>query len=386
MMRRFNYLKRTFLFALALTLTNCQVDETPTEQQSRIETVTINEAKTLLIQPSTAKFSKLSKEELSNLEFDKISQEKINGSDQLLTIIPYATNNKTINKRILLLRIDKEIKSVVFSMYPEENSQKDHFSGKIFTYSLDGDFINGFRAKNGIIVSQFVKNNNAIKTNTENGKASKSMHRSAVQLNEVIIQNNYHTVDALDVYGSSSIFGSGLFDGDFGNYYGGGDTSYSWDPGAESADTATISLPPSCESFNFTSKPGSQWQESAVINIHFNIIVITTDGYHFSQIIEYPNAILFGVPTNLSIGNTTIGPGLAATLSAKAVEVSMSETVSMYGNKPVSALTVRLYFEERLKYNYPLFIPGGRVNFNSSSFSVTPTQYKTNMFGTGNCN
>jgi hypothetical protein len=237
MIRRFKYFKKTFLFALALTLTNCQVDETPIEQQNRIETVTINEAKTLLIRPSTTKSSTFSKEELSNLEFDKISQEKINGSDQLLTIIPYSTNDKTKNERILLLKIDKEIKSVVFSMYPEENSQKDHFSGKIFTYSLDGDFINGLRAKNGIIVSLFVKN-----TNGKNSENLKSMHQRAVQLNEVIIQNNYHkTVDALDVFGSSSIFGSGLFDDGFGNY-GGGDTSYSWDPGAESTGRAITQI------------------------------------------------------------------------------------------------------------------------------------------------
>ena len=120
--------------------------------------------------------------------------------------------------------------------------------------------------------------------------------------------------------------------------------------------------------------------------MHFNIVVISPNGYQFSQIISYPNAILFGTPTNISVGNTEISAGLAATLSAKAVEVSMSETVRLYGNKAVSELTVRLYFEERLKYNYPLYIPGGRVNFNASGFTGTPTDYKTNMFGTGNCN
>ena len=114
--------------------------------------------------------------------------------------------------------------------------------------------------------------------------------------------------------------------------------------------------------------------------------MVSPNGYKFSQIINYPNAILFGAPTNLTVGNTDISAGLAATLSAQAVAVSMSETVSMYGNKPVSELTVRLYFEERLRHNYPLFIPGGRVNFNASGFSGTPTNYQTNMFGTGNCN
>lgn len=156
--------------------------------------------------------------------------------------------------------------------------------------------------------------------------------------------------------------------------------------GGGSNNSVTDVTPPSCESFNFKNKTGSLWQESAVKNIHFNIVVISPNGYRFSQIINYPNAILFGAPTNLAVGNTDISAGLAATLSAKAVEASMSETVSMYGNKPVSELTVRLYFEERLKHNYPLFIPGGRVNFNASAFSGIPTDYKTNLFGTGNCN
>lgn len=156
--------------------------------------------------------------------------------------------------------------------------------------------------------------------------------------------------------------------------------------GSEGTVDAPAPIPPSCESFNFVAKPGTIWQESAVKNIHFNIVVIDQNGYHISQIIEYPNAILFGAPTNLQIGNTTISSGIAATLSAKALQESMAETVHMYGNKPVSEMTVRLYFEERLKHNYPLFIPGGRVNFNASSYTGIPTNYETNAFGTGNCN
>lgn len=94
---------------------------------------------------------------------------------------------------------------------------------------------------------------------------------------------------------------------------------------------------------------------------------------------------MFGCPTSLQVGDIEISPGLAANLSAKALQVSMDETVKLYGNKPVSELTVRLYFEGRLKYNYPLFIPGGRVNFNASTFSGTATNYETNAFGNGNC-
>jgi hypothetical protein len=167
---------------------------------------------------------------------------------------------------------------------------------------------------------------------------------------------------------------------------GTGVTSGNYTNGGGGSSNSGTDAPPSCESFNFKNKSGSLWQEAAVKNVHFKVVVISPNGYKFSQIINYPNAILFGAPTNLAVGNTDISAGLAATLSAQAVAVSMSETVSMYGNKPVSELTVRVYFEERLKHNYPLFIPGGRVNFNAAGFSGTPTNYQTNMFGTGNCN
>lgn len=143
--------------------------------------------------------------------------------------------------------------------------------------------------------------------------------------------------------------------------------------------------PPSCESFNFVNT-NSNWQEAAVQNIHFQIVIVTPQGYHFSNIIEYPQPILFGTPKNLLVGGTIITSGMAASLSSQALWLSMNETVKKYGDEPVSELMVKLYFESRLKHNYPLFIPGGRVNFNPTSLNVTPTQYQTNLFNTGDCN
>lgn len=144
-------------------------------------------------------------------------------------------------------------------------------------------------------------------------------------------------------------------------------------------------IAPDCESFNFTNT-SSNWQMAAVSNIHFQVTVLTPQGAYVNHIIEYPQPILFGCPRNLSIGNTTITPGIAATSSAKALETSMKETVKKYGNKPVTELLVRIYFEQRLKNNYPLYIPGSRVTIHPTTLPVTPTQYQTNAFGTGNCN
>lgn len=77
---------------------------------------------------------------------------------------------------------------------------------------------------------------------------------------------------------------------------------------------------------------------------------------------------------------------MAAELSAKALQISMSETVSLCGKQTVNELTVRTYFESRLKANYPLIIPGGRVNFNALTFAGIPTQYQTTLIGTDKCN
>lgn len=143
--------------------------------------------------------------------------------------------------------------------------------------------------------------------------------------------------------------------------------------------------PPDCESFNFVST-GLNWQSAAVSNIHFQVTVLTPQGVYVSHVIDFPQPILFEAPKNLLIGNTTITPGMAASASATALKVSMQETVKMYGNKPVSELMVSLFFEQRLKHNYPLIMPGGRVKIHPTSLPVTPTQYQTNAFGIGDCN
>lgn len=145
-----------------------------------------------------------------------------------------------------------------------------------------------------------------------------------------------------------------------------------------------IDIIPSCESFNFQNT-SSNWQEAAVKNIKFLIVVVNPEGLNINQNIQYTQPVLFGCPRNLLIGNTNISAGLAATLSAKALSLSMKQTVKKFGTKPVTEELVRIYFESRLKYNYPLFIPGARVNFNPNNYSVTPTQYQSNLFSTGDC-
>jgi hypothetical protein len=225
MVRNLNCLKRATLFIFALSLTNCQVEDDLIQEQSRIQTVSVNEAKIFLTRSSTTTFSRLSNEKTSTLEYDKITQEKINGSDQLLTVIPYSTNDKTKNERILLLKIDKEIKGVVFSMYPEASSQKDLFSGKLFIYSLEGDFMNGFRVKNGKLITQFVKHN---KTTKSDISSRGDGDIDGGTLDEVIITNNYHVsnfimLNFFSPYRPSGDYGNGILDQTYmWDYYNGG--------------------------------------------------------------------------------------------------------------------------------------------------------------------
>lgn len=63
----------------------------------------------------------------------------------------------------------------------------------------------------------------------------------------------------------------------------------------------------------------------------------------------------------------------------------MQDVIDKYGSSRTSDLTLRLYFQERLKHNYPFYIPGGRGNFNATE-NIVATEYKTNPFTARNCN
>ncbi|MFD2941511.1 hypothetical protein [Flavobacterium notoginsengisoli] len=224
-----SHVKVIMLFCVALLMFNCEKEENASNQvESKIQTVTIDEAKNFLTHSKTNSFGKTANNGLENLELDKISQEKINGSDQLLTVIPLVTNNSFQSDRILLLKVNNEIKSVVFTMYPDEDSDKGSFSGELYSHTLEGNFISGFRAKDGVIVSCFVEDNNT-KSTAVTGKA--------IRLREVVVQNNL--VYALDVFGPTSLFGNDMYGG-YNNYSG--VEYYSWDAagggGAGSTNTS----------------------------------------------------------------------------------------------------------------------------------------------------
>jgi len=145
-----------YLFTLILFF-NCEKEDIIAEQQSNIETVSITEALNLFSQSSkTNKSSKTTNNQYAIPNLDIISQEEINKSNELLTVIP-ATTFEGVYSRILLLKIDGKVKSVVFSMVKDKQLNTQKFSGRIYITTLEREYINVFKVVNGILVSRFKK-------------------------------------------------------------------------------------------------------------------------------------------------------------------------------------------------------------------------------------
>ena len=160
--RMFKLLIKLFpLFLLLFLVSNC-TEETIEIQNKNFKTVSIQETVNYFKKNKSYKSqSKIQEYVTPYLEY--ISQDEITSSNQLITIVPSKTKFKNHLSRILLLRINNEIKSVVFNMYKNKNSSLESFSGEIIITNMQGDFLNGYRLENGSIISHFFR-----KANTQN--------------------------------------------------------------------------------------------------------------------------------------------------------------------------------------------------------------------------
>ncbi len=266
----------------------------------------------------------------------------------------------------------------------------DDFTGLLITKNWNDEVLSYHKVKNGKIEGILRKydataaKSNSLKQINMNSYTSAKTSGLDYELDEVVItkykapttytyvyytQPYYSYTSPTNTYNPYGVGGGGG---------GGGSTDVASTP-------APIPPPPSCESFNFTSKKGANWQEALIKNIHFTIVLfIPPNHFRITQIINYPQAISFGMPINFNKGNGDVTPGVAATVSAKILEKVMDDVVLKYGNTEVPELTVRLYFQEQLTKEYRTYTNGGIVNFNSTS-PITATQYKTNISSTGNC-
>jgi ferredoxin len=144
---------------------------------------------------------------------------------------------------------------------------------------------------------------------------------------------------------------------------------------------------PDCGSFNFIQLPNLPWQEAAVKNIHFDVVIVqSTTPYRTSTVsVRLPQAVSFQTPTNLIMGNTNITAGMAASLSAQAVNAAMNQTKDYYKTTPATDMMVDQYFRQALKNTFEMMIPGSRLVLNPVN-TVPPTEYQSNWFFPSNCN
>jgi len=266
----------------------------------------------------------------------------------------------------------------------ELNSLKElsHFDGYIVAWNLEKGFIESTKFENSTSIasisgSEILKE----KTNDIFSKAEPDPPAASYCLGDVYICNDFQN-------GGSGYSGSGYVyyvNSGGGSGYTGSYFNSSHGSGGSGGSVSTVTtLPPSCESFNFTSKPGTIWQESAVKNIYLRIILLSNNGVEIVHVISFPQPVLFGAPTNVKIGNTDITPGLAANAAALALRTVMNDVNNKFKLTNTSDMIVEQYFRTQLEKEIPLRIPGGRVQFNSST-SLPATEYKTTAIYSSDC-
>jgi RHS repeat-associated protein len=137
---------------------------------------------------------------------------------------------------------------------------------------------------------------------------------------------------------------------------------------------------PDPNSFQFTTRNG--WQESAVLGIYFKIVLVEINSNGASASIEYrisfDQAVLFTVPTNLTVGDTKITNKVASKSTANIVNRVMARTANLFAGTETSPMQVEQFFRRELKREYQMSIPGARVIFNSMNHTITPTIFRHN--------
>ncbi|MCG8235125.1 hypothetical protein [Tenacibaculum finnmarkense] len=103
--------------------------------------------------------SKSSRKDKLNLklDFSKIQKQKIKNTNELTTIIPAKTKYKNITSKVILISQNNNTIKVLISLIPDKNTSSENFTGILSINDLNGDFINGYRLKNGLFKTRFIK-------------------------------------------------------------------------------------------------------------------------------------------------------------------------------------------------------------------------------------
>ncbi|GAA3776451.1 hypothetical protein [Flavobacterium ginsengiterrae] len=341
-----------------------------------------------------------------NLDYDWNNAAITNSEDGTKTIIVPINEIKkdpieTWKQNLYIYKLsENNYEALLFEIYPDSKNTDPNsslidsgiFNGYITAWDLKKGFVkaalfeNGTVAQNGSI--KVYSKNKAITSKAPSNKANcpagiecdtDGSGDTGTELKEVVINNNCQNPSGYVVIYNNG--GSGYT----GDTSPGGYTNHGTGASSGSGESNIEITPPSCESFNFTSKKGANWQEAAVKNINFKIVLLTPPNHiQITQVISFPQATSFGMPINYNKGNGVITSGVAATVSARILQLAMDETVAKFGKTETSELTVRLYFQDKLIKEYQEYTNGGKVNFNSTS-NIPATQYKTNLLSSGNC-
>ncbi|RTY96284.1 hypothetical protein EKL32_02740 [Flavobacterium sp. GSN2] len=169
---------------------SCSMEDLVIEQQLTIETVSKSEAVSFVKnrydeQRTTAKSSGLQ----NDFDFDKITQEKLTNTTELLTVIPIKTKAQQQRRRALFLRVGSQIESMIYHEFAESSFTNDTFSGIVLMTRLNGDFIRAYRLKNNKYVVDLAPN----KKNQSGQKGTQNTSRTidGGDLHEVIVINSY---------------------------------------------------------------------------------------------------------------------------------------------------------------------------------------------------
>lgn len=165
---------------------SCSTEESLLENNAAIKTVTKEEAIQFLKTHETT-VSINGKKAALNFNFDKITQEKLTNTSELLTVVPLITKAKNQRTRALLLKVENSIETILYNEYSEASSTKNNFTGIILMTKLNGDFIRAYRLRNNEYDVELAP--------TKGSKTSKLFSSKDViameELNEVIIINDY---------------------------------------------------------------------------------------------------------------------------------------------------------------------------------------------------
>lgn len=319
--------------------------------------------------------------------------------------IPMKDNPENSNykgKKILYLYpTESGYDAVVHEIFPKqeavsffENKKQDFqnldsFSGYILTWNLREGFIKGAEFENGLVVKNI--SSAIIFSNGEKAKEYNLTRKAPadwqMELDSVIVTGGTGGGGCSGCGGvirfTPTLGGGGIGSGT-GGYIGSPGSGSGAGTGTPSAPEVQDDLPPSCESFNFTSKNGANWQEAVVKNIYFRIIILDNKGIYVNHVVSFPQGVLFGMPINLNKGNGDISGGVAATVSAMVLNKVMNTIDKKYAKTEASDLILTTEFKSLLTSEYRTYTNGGTVNFNSIS-SLPASNYKTNANQTGIC-